>query len=85
MAKIFKTGKFKGTWLGKPGESTTYHLDSKVHGLRVTVLALEGAPTLVELIEGDGRYGGDQFKRIRSAQVSADLVESTVAEFVQSI
>lgn len=45
----------KGKWLGVPGMSTVYHLDKRDIGLRVSVMELEGKPTEVRLIEGDGR------------------------------
>lgn len=85
MASILRTTTFKGTWLGKPGVSTTYHFDKKRDGLRVSVLALEGETVKVELIDGDGRFSDGRFKSIRSAVVEPAAVEATVAEFAAAV
>lgn len=49
----------EGTWLGKKGVSTNYHLTDAEHGLRVNVFQLEGVSTTkVTLIKGNGREEG---------------------------
>lgn len=53
--KTLKVSVYKGTWLDRPGTCTTYHLDKDRYGLRVCEHALDGRPTSVRLIEGDGR------------------------------
>ena len=53
--RTLKVVVHKGTWLGIPGTSTTFHLDKRPYGLRVGLLELEGRHAEVKLIEGDGR------------------------------
>ncbi|MGP4063035.1 hypothetical protein [Halobacillus sp. H74] len=45
----------KSTWLGRKGKIRAFHLDSKLTGLRVSVLHwYEDDQTEIKLIEGDG-------------------------------
>lgn len=85
MATILKTTIFKGTWLGRSGISTTHHLDSQRTGLRIVVLEVKGDPIKVDLVNGDGRYSDGGFQRLKSATVTSDAVEATVAEFAASV
>lgn len=85
MAKILKTTTFKGTWLGKSGIATTHHLDSKSDGLRIVVHQIEGDPIKVDLIKGDGRFSDGRFQTFKSAIITLDAIEATVADFAASV
>jgi len=71
----------KTSYMGKKATLTTYNMDGKPTGLRITALQFDGEENVeLRMIDGDGRKDG--FKELRSiASLPQVDVTRTVAEW----
>ena len=80
MTSFVRVRPFTGTWLGRKGTSTAYHLDRSQTGKRVVAHRWDGEDTVeVRAVEGSfwrGRIPGREFSR---ELVPADEVDAAVA------
>jgi hypothetical protein len=71
------TKPFRGTWLGRAGESTDYLLTSKVTGPRVCVHRwADTGETTVSAVNGDAWRKRKDFRRYALVEIPGDLANT---------